>query len=52
MHITPDNGSSSGGIPFPFTSSTDALESLGHIINFIDHWLHCFEDNSGERTGL
>ena len=28
-----NNGSSGDGIPFPFESSTDALESLAHNIN-------------------
>ena len=38
----PDNIDSVGGIPAPNTSSIDALEPLGHTINFINNWLQCF----------
>ena len=41
----PENGSSGGGRPFPIESSKELLESLGHIINFINNWVQFFEDN-------
>ena len=47
-----DNGSSGDVRPLENTLSTDALESLGHTINYIDIWLQCFIYNYGERTGL
>ena len=39
-------------IPFPSKLSIDALESLGHTINFIKNWLQCFSDNYELRTFL
>ena len=43
---------SCNAIPFPSTLSRDALESLGHTINFIHNWLQCFSDNYELRTFL
>ena len=37
--LGPEDSSSGGVIPLPSTLSIDALESLGHTINFVDNWL-------------
>ena len=34
-----DDASSGGGRLFPDESSTEALPTLGHILNFIESWL-------------
>ena len=41
----PDDRSSGGGILLKTTLYTDALESIGHTINFIDNWFQCFGEN-------
>ena len=43
----PDYVSSSGEIQLKITSSADAIESLGHTINFIYSWIQCFSENYG-----
>ena len=47
-----EDASSANVIPFPSKLSIDALESLGHTINFIKNWLQCFSDNYELRTFL
>ena len=41
----PDDANSGFGSPFPSNSLTQALESLGHTLKFIEKWLQCFETN-------
>ena len=40
-----DYESSIGGRPIPNNTTTDALESLGSNLNYIDCWLRLFHHN-------
>ena len=46
MHTTePYYASVDGGILLPNNSTTDVLVSLGLTLNFVYHWIQCFESN-------
>ena len=47
-----DDASSVSLIPMSSTSSNEALFPLGHTINFIDNWFHCFEVNYQNRITI